>query len=237
VELECETRLKADWKGLEERVMTVLGLGEVKSAKEPPALPSRESFTFIDGQRARVLRALREFLGVYDIEDPDSPVTWYYGRAFSEGLIQAARMVGQDRPVLDIIRNRETFERLRDEGFDLVKNKATLHIRDRIIPEMEAQMLAGTNPRHVADTLRRRFGRANSDWERRSRTELSIAGETAKVEEWKAQGVDTEEAVIAGKDTHPRCRCANSIEYVKGKPVVVFVPAPDACPICVAAAR
>jgi hypothetical protein len=236
LEREYEDRLKGDWKELEERVTVAVGLGERKSAKAPPGLPPIESFTFSEEQRARVYRALREFLGIYVIKDPDSPVSWYYGQAFSEGLIQAARMVGQDRPVLDIVRNRKTFERLRDEGFELVKNKATLHIREKIIPEMEAQALAGTNPRHVADTLRRRFGHANADWERLARTELSISGETAKVEEWKAQGVYTKGAVIAGKDTHPRCRCANSIKYVDDKPVVVFVPAPDACPICVAAA-
>ena len=188
------------------------------------------------------MKALRDFIGIYRADAPDSPVTWYYGQAWSLGLIQAARMAGRERPVLHILRNREILDELYRSGFDLVRNNATKAIVERILPELDAQVLTGTNPRHVGARLKRLFGAKNSDWERLARTELSMAAERAKLDEWRAEGVEMIEFVpapdacpicealageypvavapVPGRDTHPRCRCATTVaeSEVPGEP-------------------
>jgi hypothetical protein len=242
VEFEYETVLSAEWEDLEDRLFTILKLDTTvqpkvaKASPLPDGIPELETFTFSDEQRAAVFEALKDFEGKFSLKNPDSPVRYYYGRAYSAGLIQAALMLGKDRPILDIIQNSQTLEKLYSEGFALVKNNSTKRIREKILPEMDAMVMVGSNPRHVAARLKKRFGQANADWNRLARTEMSIAGETAKVAEWKKQGVETKGAVIAGRDTHPFCRCANTIGIEDGKQVIVFSPAPDACEICMALA-
>lgn len=263
VEDNYEKDLKYEWSVLEEQVFAILqmptdGLVAVPKptpreeqlttgsrqlavgsmqGKAPGDIPEIEAFTFSVEQQAAIMKSLEEFNGKYDWRDTDSAVRWYYGQSYSLGLIQAATLIGKDRPILDIIKNSEAYDKLSKEGFELVKDNATKGIITKIIPEMEAQVLAGTNPRHVAARLKARFGEANSDWERLARTEMTVAAERAKLDEWKQWDIDTSNAVIAGIDTHPRCRCSNTVEERSGKFVVVFVPAPDACPICLAAAN
>ena len=171
-------------------------------------LPSLESFTFTEEQRAMIMQSFRDWIGTFDIKDDNSAVRWYYGQAYSLGLIQAAKLIGKDRPILDIIKNSEIFNDLCKNGFQLVKDNATKAILQQIIPTMEAHMIAGSNPLSVASVLERTFGDQNSDWERLARTEMSSAAERAKLDEWNEWGV-------------------NRVE---------FTPAPDACPICLALA-
>lgn len=176
------------------------------------------------------MKELEGFKGKYDWRSEDSAVRWYYGQSYSLGLIQAADLIGKDRPILDIIKNREIFDKISKEGFALVKDNATKGIIKKVIPEMEAQMLVGANPRHVAARLKARFGETNKDWERLARTEMSVAAERAKLDEWKQWKIKMIEFVIApdacpiclglvgeykignapipGLDTHPRCRCS-----------------------------
>jgi len=228
LENDYEARLKADWLELQKTVTGILGFGVPKDAKAPDP----ETFTFTPEQRAKILDALKAFIGIYAITDPDNPITWYYGQAYSLGLIQAARMVGQERPALDLIKNREIFEQLVGEGFTRVKNQATKAIVDRILPEMEAYVITGSNPVEVAARLEKLFSDANSNWERLARSELSMAAETAKLKEWAEWDVAMVEFIpapdacsictaLAGDypiaetpipvaDTHPRCRCATT---------------------------
>ena len=145
--------------------------------------------------------------------------------------------MGKEQPILNLIKNKEIYEKLIQTGFDLVKDNATMRIHGNIMAEMEAQMLAGTNPTHVAARLRKLFGDANSDWERLARSEMSMAAENAKIDEWGAWGVDVTDAIIPVQDTHPRCKCSNSVRDVNGKFEIVFRPAPDACPLCQSFAR
>jgi SAM-dependent methyltransferase len=234
IETQYEAKLKTDWAALQDRVMTTLKLPGAKTASAPPditkdALPSMGAFTFTDEQRAAVMKAMRDMIGAYVIDDPDSPVRWYYGQSYSLGLIQAAKLIGKERPILDIIKNAEVYDALCASGFDFVKDNATKAIVNRILPEMQAQMLAGTNPVHVAARLRKLFEDKNSDWERLARTEMTMAAERAKLDEWKQWKVEMVEFVpapdgcpicfalagvypigscpVPGRDTHPRCRC------------------------------
>jgi hypothetical protein len=137
-------------------------------------------------------------------------------------------MIGQDRPVLDIVKNSEVYDKLCRTGFTLVKNDATEAIVYKILPEMEGQALAGTN--HVATRFESLFHNANFDLERLARTEMTSAAEGAKLDEWGAQGTKRIEFIpvpdacdeclalvgdyeigscpIPGAGTHPRCRCS-----------------------------
>jgi len=196
-----EDQLKADWQELQNRVATILKTPELAKAPE-------DTITFSVEQRALILAALKDFIGTYTFDDEDSPVRWYYGQAFSAGLIRAAQIVGQDRPVLDLIKGKELFEELGRSGFEMVKDNATKAITQKILPEIEAQVIAGSNPLTVASRLQKIFGDQNSNWERLARSEMSMAGERAKLAEWAEWDVK----------------------------MVEFTPAPDACPICMALA-
>gem|GEM_PF-705294 len=189
-------------------------------------------FSFTEEQRSAIMQAMRQFIGRYDSDDADSPVRKYYGQAYSLGLIQAATLAGKERPILDLIKNSQVYDQLCTDGFALVKDDATKSIVQRILPEMEAQTLAGTNPRHVATRLESLFGSANSDWERLARTEMTSAAEGAKLDEWGEEGTkrvdfvpspdaceecqalageyDIDSCPIPGIGTHPRCRCSTA---------------------------
>lgn len=248
VEDNYETELKYDWNELTEQIFSILKLpadelisvtqppsreeqltkgqiplnpprspsillasanaGAKRGDKQPPDIPPAEVFNFSIEQRASIMQALRNYLGLYDWRNTDSAVTWYYGLAYSLGVLQAARFIGEERPILDIIKNKETFNKLTQEGFKLVKENATKEITNKILPEIEAQVIAGTNPRHVATRLKKIFGDQNSDWERLARSEISMAAEKAKLDEWKEWEIKE----------------------------IEFIPAPDACPICLGVA-
>lgn len=234
VENNYENELKSRWTDLEEIVFTIAKLpGPEKSASFGSRKDDQltiDAFTFAREQRQAVLDALEKNVSAYDPSDPESPVRYYYGQSYSAGLIRAAYLAGAERPILDILKNREIYDALCRTGFDLVKNGATRAIVDRIIPEMEAHALAGSPPKDVAARLARLFGGQNADWERLARSEMSMAAETAKLDEWEERSVKTVEftpapdacptcMALAGdypisrcplpvKDTHPRCRCS-----------------------------
>jgi hypothetical protein len=44
--------------------------------------------------------------------------------------------VGKERPLLDILRNSETFDELAANGFELVRNSATRTFVDQIMPAL-----------------------------------------------------------------------------------------------------
>lgn len=210
VEADYEAELKYDWSELQEKVFTILKL-DVGARSSRPAIqkqdiPDIESFTFSEDQRRQVMQSMESYIGQYDLSDTNSAVRLYYGQSYSAGLIQAAYLIGKDRPILDIIKNREIYDELSRTGFELLKDSATRAIVDKIIPEMEAHMTAGSNPRDVARKLGRLFEDQNSDWERLARSEMSMAAERAKLDEWKEWKVKQ----------------------------VEFTPAPDACPTCFA---
>lgn len=227
VEKDYEKELKYDWNDLKEKIWSILRLPDISESK---AGPVKAVFSFGDAERDMIMRSLRTFLGYYDIDGPDSSVKWYYGQAYSLGLIQAANLIGKDRPILDLIKNQEIFSELAANGFRLVKDNATRRIRNDVIMAMEDGMTQGVNPKDVARTLDQLFGDQNSDWERLARTEMSGAAQRAKLDEWKERGVDVSNAVTV--PVHPRCRCDNSIEQVGDEWQTKFIPAPDACDWC-----
>lgn len=228
VETAYENNLKASWADLEERVFTIARLHQERSSershtssrngtaishqtlntKEDVPPETVETFTFSEEQRRAIMEALRKHLTAYDPADPDSPVRAYYGQSYSLGLIQGAYMMGAERPILDILKNKEIYDELCRSGFQLVKDNATRAIVDSILPEIEAHAIAGSPPKGVAARLERLFTGQNSDWDRLARSEMSMAAERAKLDEWTERDLK----------------------------MVEFTPAPDACPTCMALA-
>lgn len=238
VEADYEKELKFEWNELKEKIFMILKLNEVKSFHtssfnlhpSKDDIPGLDAFTFSEEQRALILQSFRDWIGTFDIKDENSPIVWYYGLAYSLGLIQAAQMIGKDQPLLDILKNKEIFDELCKNGFQLVKDNATKTILNEILPAIEAHIIAGSNPIQIAAILEKLFEGKNSDWERLVRTEMTAAAERAKLDEWGAWGIkkvrflpapdacpicislagvyDIDKCPIPGTGTHPRCRCS-----------------------------
>lgn len=202
IESTYENRLKSDWLLLMERVFTIAKLDPVGISLSKA--PLEDTFSISPEQIAQIQTALADTIRIYSPDNIDSPLSEAYGEAYSAGLIRAASEIGKDRPILDIIKNRDIYEELKRKGFELVKDNLTKAIKEQILNEMQAHVIAGSNPINVAERLKRIFGSQNSNWERLARTEMGDAAELAKGKEWKAWDVRE----------------------------VDFVAAPDACPIC-----
>ncbi len=203
-ETAYENRLKADWHELALRIFTICKLDPASLAMSKA--PLDEKFTLSPEQLAQLEQASQSMINDYALDAPDSPIRSYYAESYSLGLIRAAQIIGKERPILDIIKNAEVYDELCRNGFQLVRDNVTISIKDKIITEMQAHVLAGSNPMSVASRLNKLFGDQNSSWERLARTEMAMAAEGAKLDEWQAWKIQ----------------------------MVDYVPAPDACPICLA---
>jgi hypothetical protein len=214
-----------EWGELKRRVMLLLKI-PVKMKSDTPL----DKFEISIEQRAMIMQSLKDWIATFSLGAEDSSVTWYYGQAFSLGLIKAVQMLGKDRPILDLIKSKEIFDELCKDGFKLLKDNATKAIVNDILPAIDAHVIAGSGPIEIAAVLEKLFENKNSDWERLSRSELAMAAETAKLEEWQQWDVKTVEFIpapdgcpacfaISGvypigncplpvRDTHPRCRCS-----------------------------
>lgn len=235
LEVSYEKLLKDWWVDLENQVNSILGFPIIqKSLHDTKLLETRqkqegEAFTFNKGQENSIIKALEEALKDLDVSGPDSELLFLYGESLSAGFVRGAEMLDQAVPIADLIRNKQLFDRIAKTGFTRVTDRATTRIIDKIIPSLK-DVKPGTNPREVAGELRKLFDKGNSDWERLARTEMTVAAETGKVEEWKENEIKTvifvpapdtdatcaafagehpiDKAPIPGIDTHPRCRCA-----------------------------
>ena len=223
-----ENRLKSDWAELLTRfkVILKLGLPPIKDA----GADGEDSFEVTAEQEAAMAQALKVMIAAYAVTAADSPVNWFYAQSMSLGFIRAAEMLGYPQALLSILKNSLIYDKLREEGFEMVRENVTRAIVEKIIPELRAYMLAGANPLSAAHRLENLFGAANSNWERLARSEMALAAELAKKEEWRAWEVarmefapapdacalcwslageyDLEECPVPVRDTHPRCRCS-----------------------------
>lgn len=229
VEQKYLDQLTGDWADLQGKIMEILNLSpatgksfEKSGNGDQPALTAEEI--------AAIMAALSAFISIYDWQQNSGIIRKVYGESYSLGLTLAAKYMGGERPILDLIKNREIYDQLCKAGFELVKDNATVAIKDRILAEIQAQAIAGSNPVQIAGQLEKLFNDQNANWERLVRTELTMAAELAKKNEWKAWGLKTqefypapdacsfclelagdypiEECPVPGRDTHPRCRCS-----------------------------
>lgn len=205
LETEYETRLKSDWLFLMERIFIIAKLDPSSLLFIKAPGDETTAFTLSPEQIAQIQDSVADAIQVYNPDNMTyTPLSAFYGEAYSLGLLQAVAELGQEHPVLDIIKNRGIYDELVKKGFELVRENITRQIKERILTEMQAHVIAGSSPVSVAERLKKLFGDQNSNWERLARTEMALAAETAKTNEWREWKVK----------------------------MVDFVPAPDACPIC-----
>ena len=226
VEDELLAKMEERWKIARAKVSDILKLKEF--AKRLKAEDPTDRWNLTEEQKAALRKTLDEFAeGFNPVKDGDEIFAYAYGRAYSLGALQAISMTGVDEILLDIANSR-VFQKLVDAGFDLVKEN-TRDLKMKILSEIEAQVLAGTNPAHVAYRLSGIFDNASSNWERLVRSEMTMAAERGKLDEFEAEGVEKVEFIAAAdacpicqavagfydigevplpvRDTHPRCYC------------------------------
>jgi hypothetical protein len=190
-------------------------------------LSDKDVFEFSPEDEAMLLLELDKFLGKYGTE---SELFDVYRAAIGAGYEEAARLNNR-LPLFTVEANSSTYDELVKNGLKRVRERATQIVRDEIITEMRALVIAGYGPTDIARHLRKKFGDANKNWERLAATEITAAAERAKRDEWIAEGTEkvrfypapdacpvcialagiysVESAPIAGTDTHPYCRCGN----------------------------
>jgi hypothetical protein len=218
-------RITEDWNSAKETIFTLLRLPPSDKVSKAPDDP----FEMSDEQKPAILLCLKKFAEIYNPLDMNSPTLFYYGSALSAGFIEMARQLGAERPILNIIKSKPLFERLCADGFDLVKNAATIEKKAAILEELQTVIMGGGNYFDAARRLENKFGNANSDWVRLVRSEMTRASERGQREEAKARG-ETRLEFMAGPDacdlcqsligdypidecpmpiddTHPRCHC------------------------------
>ncbi|MBI5189942.1 MAG: hypothetical protein HZA22_04655 [Nitrospirae bacterium] len=223
--------LEAGWSKTLGRVLGTLGLPVPEDDKSV----SGKAVTFTESDYARVEEAVNRFVDemTSNARDNQGAVVTYTGRAHALGFVQAAKELGKDGPTLDLLKNQAIFDELLSSGFALVKDNATLAYQTDIMEAMRAGMERGSNPKEIARTLSRLFTDKNSDWERLARSEVALAQEIGKRNEWAewgqkrlhfspAPGACPACASLAGDydinkcplpvlDTHPNCTCATTL--------------------------
>lgn len=186
--------------------------------EEPPTI---ELFTFTEEQRAAVYVAIDVFIQSWSpATDPDEILDLYYGRSYSLGLLRAAESLGTEQPVLNIINNSKIYDGLVRDGFKLIKKDTTREITTKVIIEIEAQMLAGTNSTHVAYVLSKVFDNANDNWEQLARLEIAMVAEMATIDEFKAEGKKRMH-YYAASDSCPICLRLEGDYNIEDVPLLV----------------
>jgi len=217
--------LKSGWSDTLDRVISTLGLPTDEKAVKAPV-------NFSAGDYERVRFEVMKFVEKMQAHSSDEqgPIVTYTGRAHALGMMQAASASGLSVPTLDLLKNQEIFQELLNSGFALVKDRTTLFYEDSIKRAMQDGVINGVNPKDIARTLRNNFDGANSDWERLARSEVTMAQETGKLNEWSAQKVkrvhfspasgacsvcqalagdyDIDKCPLPVGSTHPRCTCS-----------------------------
>ncbi len=221
--------VSALWVSLQEKVFGILNLVIPAKAGTQGLF---KGFEFTAADLREVRDAIRQFADEMnaDSQTTQGPVSSYTGQAHALGFLQAAQESGVGIPVLDLLHNEEVYKKLLNNGFDLVRNDATRFYQDEIKPALQTGMLRGANPREIASGLAKQFGAWNGNWERLVRSEVCLAQERGKRDEWKAEKIkrvhfspasgacsicaslegdyDIDDCPVPVEDTHPRCTCS-----------------------------
>lgn len=163
----------------------------------------------------------------------DGPVLAAVFSASVEGARTAAAETGV---ALDVAAFRARIDlQLRQRGGELVQNATVRAWRTRIFDELASGAMEGLPAQAVADTLREKFAAGEYDWERLVTSEMNLARSRAKLDGYRAAGVqrydyatmdddrvsqicrtleangpydiDDPAAPVPVDSSHPNCRC------------------------------
>ncbi len=128
-------------------------------------------------------------------------------QAWMRGVTNAATEIGAD--AVDEQARAAAQMEIETRALELVKNTSVRTLRDDVIATLSEGVYDGLNPSDVARALRKRFDAHVADWERLARSEIADAQSGGKMRQYAAHGLE---------------------EYD-------WIPAGDACPICMARAN
>ena len=163
----------------------------------------------------------------------DGPVLAAIFSASTQGARTASLETGV---ALDVAAFRARIDlQLRQRGGELVRNATVRAWRDRIFNELAGGAMDGMPAQAVADVLREKFAAGEYDWERLVTSEMNIARSRAKLDGYRAAGVqrydyatmdddrvsqicrtleangpydiDDPAAPVPVDSSHPNCRC------------------------------
>jgi len=210
------------WNATRERALTLLGLparpdglpgGESASASTRNGL-SPEGFTFTETDKAKITEAMAGFAEDALRRDIDDigPVANAQIRSWAQGVMDAYAQSGLDAPLANP-NNLAAVGGLRGTA----STTFTTNIEKRFSPKLwkllEAGVKSGENPVNIARSLREEFDGFRWKFEQIARSEVAMAHDAAKRDEFGAEVAD---GAIEDKFD--------------------WIAAPDACPQCISMA-
>jgi len=208
VETDAVNGLSALWTQTVEHVTALLGL----PAMEPKAGMTGSGFAFTADDKTKITAALSEFTAdAFSAEAGDlGPMQLAYLRAWAQGAIDAYTASALDGPTGELSNDAAVAE-MRGVAMGTFKTNLDEKFAPKLWRILEAGTDSGQNPIEIARKLRAEFDGFRWKWEQIARSEIAVAHDRARKAEWQAE-VDAD--VIADKFD--------------------WIPAPDACPICMA---
>jgi len=188
--------------------------------------------TYSDEQIRRLKEAIQRWIveGLTEAAPGDmAPLRREYLTTYSAGLYDAAQKTGRGTPLLDIVQRKAAVERIVSNGFELVVSNAK-YFRDELLDIISNGVRDGVSAYQIANEMFKAFEDLEGvNWDRLARTEVALAMNGAKREEWKAEGVkklfyspnpdachicvdlrgeyEIDKAPRPVEDTHPNCLC------------------------------
>ncbi len=208
VEQDAVDGLNRLWNQTADHLVAALGL----PTDAPKAGMTSEGFSFTEADKAIIAASLADFAAEAFANEGGivGPMELALLGAWAQGVIDAQLASSLDAPAGDPI-DYEAVRQLRG----VAQGTFQTNLDDKFAPKLwrllEAGTKAGDNPIDIARNLRAEFGGFRWKWEQIARSEVAIAHDRARKSEWQAE-------VDAG--------------LIEDK--FDWIPAPDACPICMA---
>lgn len=208
VETDAANGLTDLWMKTSEHVIALLGLPTAANK----AGQTSEGFTFTSADKATISEALARFTSEALAHDGTDigPLELAYLRAWAQGVIDAYTSSALDAPV-GAINNDAAVAELRGKAEGVFSSNIDKKFAPRLWNILEAGTSSGQNPIEIAKKLHDEFGGFKWKWQQIARSEVAIAHDRAQNTEWQSEV------------------SANAI-----KNEFDWIPAPDACPICMA---
>jgi len=208
VENDAVSGLAELWAQTAAHVVSIMGL----PTDAPKAGMTDSGFAFTAADKAKISEALAGFTAEAFANDGGDmgPMQLAYLRAWAQGAIDAYVASGLAAPIGELT-NDAAVNELRGVAMGSFATNIDTKFTPKLWRILEAGTSSGANPMEIAAMLHSEFDGFAWKWEQIARSEVGIAHDRARKAEWQAE-VDAE--VITDKFD--------------------WIPAPDACPICMA---
>lgn len=209
VENDAIAGINDEWDASIEHLVRAFGL-----SSDTKAGMTTEGFTFTDADKKTLSDELTAFVtAIFENEGTgQGAMAQAFARAWAQGVIDGYTMQGQKGPAGDLNNDAAVAEMMKTS-----RSRFTTWLDNDLTPKvhniLQAGADAGDPPAAIARALRDEMGGAKYRWERIARSEIAMAHDDAKRGEWQAE-ID-----------------AGLIDDAFD-----FIPAPNACPVCMSKA-